>query len=313
MSNLVFITGHRFGTSFLRGLIEEIDNNKLSLNLSLLMVLHPSASSSVVGYSDSLQIFGDRFQNAKYFSSAKSDQFLADITNVDYNYGFCVGLSQLIPNEIVTSNIFSRRDERLFLQRGWIGAHPTLLPEGRGRAPIPWTILKRKMTTGLTTFCLSAGADDGPILHQSKFTIDQHTTSTNLFATFEQHHCEHGRTVANLINDSILQAHPQDHSIATNWEQRRPSDSFISTGLNCMEVEVMIRSLQHPYPLPFIVFRDFVAHVIGVERVEDNSISQGHYFALGPDRVQVGFADGGLLLRLEKSLPVHISMGANLP
>ena len=47
---------------------------------------------------------------------------------------------------------------------GCIGMHPTLLPLGRGRAAIPWAILKGLPQTGVTMFKLDAGVDTGPIL-----------------------------------------------------------------------------------------------------------------------------------------------------
>src|SRR6266496_1733341 len=48
-------------------------------------------------------------------------------------------------------------------KRGVLGIHPTLLPAGRGRAPIPWAILKGLKQTGVTLFKLDAGIDTGPI------------------------------------------------------------------------------------------------------------------------------------------------------
>jgi methionyl-tRNA formyltransferase len=55
---------------------------------------------------------------------------------------------------------------------GWIGFHPTLLPAGRGPAPIINTILKGWKKSGLTMFYLSEGLDDGDIIGQESFEIE---------------------------------------------------------------------------------------------------------------------------------------------
>ena len=54
---------------------------------------------------------------------------------------------------------------------GIIGSHPTELPKYRGRAPIPWTILKGLKKSALTFFFIEEGMDDGDILDQQFFEI----------------------------------------------------------------------------------------------------------------------------------------------
>ena len=51
---------------------------------------------------------------------------------------------------------------------GVFGSHPTLLPKYRGRAPIPWTIIKGLKKSGLTFFWIDEGVDNGDILDQKE-------------------------------------------------------------------------------------------------------------------------------------------------
>ena len=72
-----------------------------------------------------------------------------------------MGWSQLLKNDILTIPEF-----------GVIGSHPTQLPKYRGRAPIPWTILKKLKHSALTFFFIEEGIDNGDILDQKIFEID---------------------------------------------------------------------------------------------------------------------------------------------
>jgi len=54
---------------------------------------------------------------------------------------------------------------------GFIGFHPTLLPIGRGPAPIINSILHDFRESGVTMFYISADLDSGDIIAQEKFNI----------------------------------------------------------------------------------------------------------------------------------------------
>ena len=59
----------------------------------------------------------------------------------ELDYLLVIGWSQIVHDEALAT-----------IGRGVFGMHPTLLPVGRGRAPIPWTILKGLKETGVTAF-----------------------------------------------------------------------------------------------------------------------------------------------------------------
>jgi methionyl-tRNA formyltransferase len=54
---------------------------------------------------------------------------------------------------------------------GCVGIHPTDLPDGRGRAPIPWTILKGRTATASTMFLLTDGVDDGDVVGKVRMSV----------------------------------------------------------------------------------------------------------------------------------------------
>lgn len=57
-------------------------------------------------------------------------------------------------------------------KKGFIGFHPTLLPIGRGPAPIINSILNGFEVGGVTMFYVSEGLDDGDIIAQRGFKIE---------------------------------------------------------------------------------------------------------------------------------------------
>jgi len=81
-----------------------------------------------------------------------------------------MGWSQLLKNEILK-----------IPQIGVIGSHPTELPKYRGRAPIPWTILKDLKKSAETFFWIEEGTDDGDILDQEIFLIDSDEDAKSLY------------------------------------------------------------------------------------------------------------------------------------
>ncbi|MFL1446091.1 formyltransferase family protein, partial [Nocardiopsis protaetiae] len=73
--------------------------------------------------------------------------------------------------------------ERLLeaLPRGGVGLHPAPLPVGRGRAPIPWTILRDMRSSAVTLFHLDGGGDTGDIIDQAWFDVEPDLTATGLY------------------------------------------------------------------------------------------------------------------------------------
>lgn len=52
-----------------------------------------------------------------------------------------------------------------------VNLHPTLLPEGRGRWPLPWIVLKELKESGVTLHKISPEWDRGDILLQKRFAL----------------------------------------------------------------------------------------------------------------------------------------------
>ncbi|MDR1447602.1 MAG: methionyl-tRNA formyltransferase [Candidatus Ancillula sp.] len=66
------------------------------------------------------------------------------------------------------------------LPLGWLNLHYSLLPKWRGAAPVQRAILNGDTTTGITIFKITKELDEGPILLQKKYKIDEEITTGEL-------------------------------------------------------------------------------------------------------------------------------------
>jgi methionyl-tRNA formyltransferase len=66
-----------------------------------------------------------------------------------------------------------------------VNMHPTLLPEGRGPWPFPWTILKGLQQSGVTTHKLTDTMDAGDILLQTVYPVEANETFDSLVAKYQ--------------------------------------------------------------------------------------------------------------------------------
>lgn len=158
---------------------------------------------------------------------------------------FIIGWSQIAKSDILE-----------VARHGALGMHPTLLPEGRGRASVPWAILKRLPRTGVTLFKLDQGVDTGPILEQVQIPLAPDETSTALYAKVAQAHQVLIRRAWPAITSGQVALRSQDHALATNWPGRTPEDGRIVTTMCLDEVETLVRASTRPYPGAFLDLPD---------------------------------------------------------
>jgi methionyl-tRNA formyltransferase len=134
---------------------------------------------------------------------------------------------------------------------GVIGVHPTLLPVGRGRAAIPWAILKGITHTGVTMFRLDEGVDTGDIIAQEILPIAPTETATTLY---ERVRVAHEVLIANVWPNLMagkVSLTPQRAEDASEWPARTPEDGRFTSQNDCLSADYLVRATTHPYPGAF--------------------------------------------------------------
>lgn len=162
---------------------------------------------------------------------------LEAIARADLDWLFLIGWSQIAHQDFLKAP-----------RRGVLGAHPTLLPEGRGRAAIPWAILKGLERTGVTLFVLDSDVDTGPIVGQVEIPISSDETATQLYEKVNHAHRTLIRQAWPALEDDAVVPRPQDNSKASEWPGRRPEDGQITASMRTDEVDRLVRAVTRPYP-----------------------------------------------------------------
>lgn len=146
-----------------------------------------------------------------------------------------VGLSQMVPEALIR-----------IAPQGGIGFHPTMLPEGRGRAPIAWTII-RSARAGATFFRLTAEVDAGDIVAQREVPVGDDDYASDVLAKVDGAIEDCVADIAPALREGRLDATPQDHSRATYYPRRRPEDGWLDWSSSTADVYRLVRAVGRPY------------------------------------------------------------------
>ncbi len=210
--------------------------------LDLVITLHDHLSNNKSG-----RVYFDSFCHTQNIELLKvtniNDQVCyRRIKELQIDWLFIIGWSQIAKQPILDS-----------VEYGVIGAHPTLLPMGRGRAAIPWTILKELDYTGVTFFKMDSGVDSGDILCQELIKVNSLENATTLFKKVNIAHKNGVRTlVSKIINNNLIYTQ-QDQKLVSYWPERKDEDGKIQLEGSVYEAEKLIRATTRPYPGAYFI------------------------------------------------------------
>ena len=180
---------------------------------------------------------------------------------------------------------------------GVIGSHPTELPKYRGRAPIPWTILKGLKKSALTFFFIEEGMDDGDILDQQFFEIIDNDDAESLYEKMTSI----GKTMLlknlKLIEQGKINRIKQDPTkFIENWPKRIPEDGKINWFSSAESIHTLIRATTHPYPGAYTIFKTQKLIIWSASFIKNNNIKPGIILDVKKDSVVIGTGNGDLIV-----------------
>jgi methionyl-tRNA formyltransferase len=133
-------------------------------------------------------------------------------------------------------------------KKGFVGFHPTLLPKGRGSAPIINSILNDIKESGITMFYVTECLDDGDIICQERFNIDESDHAEDVYNKVIKAGRRLIKTYLPLITQGKAPRMPQDNSKATFFERLRLEDNEIDLEKESIdEIYRKIKALSKPY------------------------------------------------------------------
>ena len=151
------------------------------------------------------------------------------------------GWQRLIPDNILST-----------LKIGGIGVHGSseMLPKGRGRSPVNWSLIEGKNRYILQLFLMTPGIDDGDILDFQTFDINKWDTCRTVYYKIS---VVQKRKLVELIPKIIkneFKRIPQTGE-PTFYPKRTPQDGLINWNQNSEKLFDFIRAITKPYPGAF--------------------------------------------------------------
>jgi methionyl-tRNA formyltransferase len=177
---------------------------------------------------------------------------------------------------------------------GCINVHASLLPRGRGAAPIQAAILNGDRETGVTIMKMDAGVDTGAILSQKALAIQDDDTSESLSARL----ADLGAGLlevtlpAYLAGEIVPEA--QDDSKATKVPMIKKEDGLLDFNLPAASLERRIRAFT-PWPGTFFVWQSSPLKVLRAHVLETSSATPGQQGVSGKFPM-IGSGQGWLVL-----------------
>lgn len=236
MVKIGFVTCVQLGLSCMEAIY------KAGGELALAITLNDSQAVNKSG-----RIYLDSFCKEKSIPLFKSnhinnDDVLNKIKEANLDWLFIIGWSQVASKTLIDAP-----------KNGTLGIHPTLLPVGRGRASVPWAIIKNLDKTGVTLFKLDEGVDTGPIIDQIEISLNNKINATQLYSLVDNAHIELIKKVIPTLKDNSVILLEQDNSLASEWPGRNPEEGEINLKGSVYEAEKLVRALTSPYPGAFFI------------------------------------------------------------
>ncbi len=221
-------------------------------------------------------------------TNVNSKETLVSLEEEHPHYLFTLGWSQIFKKEFITC--FSE-----FV----VGTHPTKLPHGRGRAPLPWTILEDLRESAVSFFKIDTGIDTGKLIFQREFKIAPGTYVKDLYATVAKELGYGFHDIyKSIVNNKTITFLTQDEEGATIRGKRTPSDGFINFNQTVNEVEKLVRAVSEPYPGAYCYYKDKKITFWEAETDTENKYSGtlGQVLRKNKKGILVQFSDGSLWL-----------------
>jgi methionyl-tRNA formyltransferase len=177
---------------------------------------------------------------------------------------------------------------------GCINIHGSLLPRGRGAAPIQASILAGDEETGITIMKMDPGVDTGPILSQCTLPIAPDDTGGTLFEKMAPLGAELLlETLPRYLSGKLL-PRPQPAEGATYAPMLKKEDGLLDFKRPAMELERRVRAM-NPWPGAYFDWNGALLKVLRA-RVSGGKSQGAGYRLTMEGRPAVGTSDGILIL-----------------
>lgn len=204
----------------------------------------PGKPVNNVLYKD-FSILGKQFGIPVFEVNQNIKDYAEKIESLKPDFILAIGWYYMIPKKILN-----------IANKGAAGLHASLLPKGRGNAPLVWALINGEQETGITFFYFADGVDNGDIIGQRVILINENETIKTLLEKVESESKLLLLEFVPLIAENKVRVRVQDDSAATYYPKRSPEDGLIDWSKSSVEIDRFIRAQTKPYPGAFTIIEN---------------------------------------------------------
>ncbi|MFA4819935.1 MAG: methionyl-tRNA formyltransferase [Candidatus Aenigmatarchaeota archaeon] len=230
-----------------------------------------------------------------------NDKFVVkQIKESDPDVIFELGWSQIISKDILS-----------IPKKGCIGVHASLLPKNRGAASLNWALIRGDRKTGVTLFYLAERPDDGDIIAQKEFDIDDRDDISTLHSKSDIASAELVlENIDDIRNDTVRRI-KQDPNEVTYTTRRKPDDGVIDWNAGSRQIYNWIRAQTHPFPGAFTFWKKKKLYVWQAQVDDKANCKPGEIFEIENKKGIFVMTKDGLLLIKRAQLESGVEMWAD--
>jgi len=195
-------------------------------------------------YHDLRQLCDDNSIAVFDITSINSQASVNKLLEIKPDYIYVLGWSELLSDKVLD-----------IPKHYVVGSHPSDLPYGAGRAPIPWTILEDLSRSAVTLFEMKKTVDSGDIILKKYFKIPKYVTANKLYEIVSETLAACFLQVHNQILNKNVVFKKQKTQNRFIRAKRIWQDGYIDFNKSVNEIERLIRAVTSPYPGAFTYYK----------------------------------------------------------
>ncbi len=229
--------------------------------------------------------------NLNLFKTNSINDSINEVNSLDVDYLITCSFGQMLSDEVLS----------------WpkvkpINIHTSILPKGRGGAPIHWAIIKGEKESGYSIMEMVSEMDAGDVYHVEKVSIGSNDTYTTLLEKLSN--LIYKTFASNFIGFVVKNPNPtkQEEANVTKWLNIKKEDRYIDWEKTNVEVVNQIRGLdQTPSALTLLKLKtedEPIEIKIHHARVLEKMAPMAMF--MGPAGSIYGFTDEGFIVSTGK-------------
>lgn len=173
--------------------------------------------------------------------SMKDEQDVALFASLKPKFLLVLGWQRLVPEAVLE-----------FVESGTIGFHGScnMLPWGRGRSPINWSIIEGRDRFALHMFFIEPGIDDGDVIGVRLYDIHQWDNCRSVYYKTAIAQAELLARFLPLMRSGDCPRAPQQGEVF-HYQKRTPDDGEIDWEQSMDDICRLVRAVTRPYPGAF--------------------------------------------------------------